>query len=106
LIVLGRDMFDLMDLKTRNPNNISIIENWADVENIIPKSFDNNPIILNHNLKDKIVFLFAGNMGRLQGLEFIIDLLSEVRNPKIHFLFVGNGAVLPILEKKKQELGL
>jgi hypothetical protein len=106
LIVLGRDMFDIMASKTNYPEKITIIENWADITNVTPEDFSKNRIIIEEGLKDKIVFLFAGNIGRLQGLEFIFELLQGVKNPNIHFLFVGSGAMLPILKKKKRELGL
>jgi glycosyltransferase involved in cell wall biosynthesis len=106
LFVLGRDMFDIMASKTNYPGKITVIENWADITNVTPEDFSNNLIIIEEGLKDKIVFLFAGNIGRLQGLEFIFELLKEIKNSKIHFLFVGNGAMLPVLEKKKRELNL
>jgi hypothetical protein len=106
LFVLGRDMAQIMKEKTNSITEIIIIENWADLDNIYPTSFINNPIIKEHNLQEKVVFLFAGNLGRLQGLNFLFDIISLINNDLIHFLFVGNGAMLSELKEIKNQKGL
>ncbi len=106
LIVLGRDMADIMSGKTKNKTEISIIENWADLENIQVSTFEENDLIEELGLRDKIVFLFAGNLGRLQGLSYLMELIKEVDNNLLHFVFVGNGALLEKLNDfaKTEEL--
>ena len=103
LFVLGRDMAQIMSKKTSIKTKITIIENWADLDNICPTSFIDNPIIKEHNLQEKIVFLFAGNLGRLQGLNFLFDIISLINNDLIHFLFVGNGAMFSELKEIKNQ---
>lgn len=101
VIVLGRDMQELVTQKVGHENKsiISIIENWADVDSINP--LDKNKCSYVYDgiqIDDKIVFQFAGNMGRLQGLEQLIDLATNCTNPLIHFIFVGEGALKNKLE--------
>lgn len=41
---------------------------------------------------DKIVFLYGGNLGRPQGIKFLIDCIREnEKNNLSHFLIVGSG---------------
>lgn len=95
LIVLGRDMQIMIENKTqrfKNNPKIEIIENWGDTENIRPlykdEVFENNS-----SLKDKVVFQYAGNIGRVQGLLELLEIIKKVANDKLAFYFVGEGAV-------------
>ncbi|MGY0408580.1 MAG: glycosyltransferase family 4 protein, partial [Polaribacter sp.] len=84
LIVLGRDMKKYFIQEKGISEGITIIENWADTENISA-----HPIL--DNLKKK--FLFAGNMGRLQGLEILLEALKKTKNEPYTFTFIGSGAL-------------
>jgi glycosyltransferase involved in cell wall biosynthesis len=83
LIVLGRDMQELYKEKVGKNKNIIVIENWADTQ----------AISLHENTNKKINFLFAGNLGRLQGLESLMISLLETKNLKYEFTFIGSGAL-------------
>ncbi|HEX8376324.1 MAG TPA: glycosyltransferase family 4 protein [Pedobacter sp.] len=105
LIVLGRDMKDVMEKKAPN-TSISVIENWADIERVQPGEFLENPLIKQFQLEQKIVFTFAGNIGRVQGLEFLFNVIKQVSNKEIHFLFIGSGALLESLKKDIEASGI
>lgn len=48
---------------------------------------------------DKKVFVYGGNLGRPQGIPFIIDCLrSQLTNSEVFFLIVGNGTEFHKLE--------
>lgn len=48
--------------------------------------------------KDKILVVYGGNLGRAQGVEFLIDNLNRnVTNNNIHFVIVGAGLEYPKL---------
>lgn len=87
LIVLGRDMKSVMENKIANAKSkpeISIIENWADAN----PQYDPNK----QNTKD-INILYAGNIGRCQGLEDFVALFASVKNSAIRFRIRGSGAI-------------
>ena len=45
-------------------------------------------------LQDKFVIIYAGIHGLAQGLEFVIEAATKLKNdPDVHFLFVGEGPV-------------
>jgi len=98
LIVLGSDMLEIMRNKTRSDISIEIIENWADVEHIYPLDITENPLVQKYQLQGKIIFNFSGNIGRVQGLEFLFRIITKVNNPLIHFLFIGDGAMRSYLQ--------
>lgn len=91
IIVLGRDMKDVFEKK--NLSEIHIVENWAENKIIFPKPKNENEILHEKNLQDKLVFLFAGNIGRVQGIKFLIKGIKKIDNDNIHFLFAGGGAM-------------
>lgn len=102
LIVLGRDMQVVIENKIqryKHHSKIEIIENWADIENIIPSTKEDNVLLKELGLSNKIVFQYAGNLGRVQGLQNLISIISEVKNPLIYFLFIGEGAIKNNLQK-------
>jgi glycosyltransferase involved in cell wall biosynthesis len=57
-------------------------------------------------LRDKIVFQYAGNIGRCQGLEELIDVIALCSNPSLHFVFIGEGALKNTLINKTETLNL
>jgi glycosyltransferase involved in cell wall biosynthesis len=94
LIVLGRDMRTVMLQKTNaSPDKVTIIPNWADLEHVSALPFATNEVVLQHKLEHKIVIQYAGNHGRLQHLPEFLELVAQVRNDLLHFVFIGNGAM-------------
>jgi glycosyltransferase involved in cell wall biosynthesis len=51
--------------------------------------------------KRKLSLIFAGNLGRFQGLDSIVDAISRVRG--VELVFVGEGAAKKDLVKRIQE---
>lgn len=82
LIVLGRDMKNVMTKKIADYSHkpkCTIIENWADVEGIKPKRLQG----------EKIILQYAGNIGRVQGLDNVIAMLTD--DVELHLY--GTGAM-------------
>lgn len=97
IIVIGNDMKDVIVSKGVEENKVSIIQNWANIENIKPS---NNT----SKTSSKIRIQFAGNMGRVQGLCEFFDILSQVNNSDIEFIFTGSGAVKNELQEKSKNI--
>lgn len=93
IIVVGRDMRDLLARKTRGLDiPISTIPNWAELETVAPVERSENRLLDNLGLQDKFVFLYAGNMGHPNDLESIVECAARlVERDDIHFLFLGTG---------------
>lgn len=61
-----------------------------------------------HLLKDHFNIVIAGNMGKMQGLEVVLDAARILGSsePKIQFVLVGSGVDRPYLEEQAAALGL
>lgn len=93
LIVIGRDMEDILSEKTNNDKSkIEIIENWCDHNSIIPIDKNETSIIKEYKLENKIVFSFVGNFGLVQGIDNLLEAASLVTNKDFILLFIGGGA--------------
>ena len=89
LIALGRDMKEVLEKKVLNSSEnipkITIIENWADINGIKPQPMP----------QGKIVLEYAGNIGRVQGLDKVIEQLPE----SVDFHIYGTGSMEETLKK-------
>lgn len=91
LIALGRDMRDVLSQKVSKFQGesggpkIIIIENWADVDGIKPQPMPKGTIVLE----------YAGNIGRVQGLDKVIEQLPE--DVELHLY--GTGSMEDMLKK-------
>ena len=107
LIVLGKDMKEVVKKKIKNHNKtrIEIIENWADTQNITPSVI--KPLLLEERCsKDIITIQYAGNIGRAQGIENFLELFYQSSNKKLHFDLWGNGALKDKLSQRVNFLQL
>lgn len=63
---------------------MTIIENWADLDIVSPMESAMHP--------DKFVLEYAGNIGRVQGLQTIMEDIRAAGNEKLEFHLWGTGA--------------
>ena len=90
IIVCGRDMRLLFQKKLKEYNGIIMfIPNWADGKLINPNK--KNKRVLSEN---KLVFQYAGNIGRAQGIPNLIDAIKNINSSQFEFHFYGKGAHL------------
>ena len=108
IVVVGRDMKSLVEGRLGGrPTPVIFIPNFADVELVRPTSRKTNPILESIGATDRFVVQCVGNMGRLQGLETILEAAELLRHRgSIHFLFVGWGARRDWLEGRIEALDL
>lgn len=108
IIAVGRDMKRLIDeqMNVRRPDEsvTCVIQNWAALEEVEPQPRSENQLLDELNLKDKFVFLYAGNMGHAQDLESIVECARRLKaDERFHFLFIGAGAKRNWLENEVAE---
>lgn len=99
LIACGSDMSQHFINKGLEPNKIFVIPNWIDQELLDVKVDTDRNVYFNLDLKDKVVLEFAGNVGRVQGLERFLKIFHKAMNPNIILLIIGDGANKNELEK-------
>lgn len=100
-------MVDRAIAKGIPPERVLLFPNWVDVEAIQPLHQPARENLFRRELaervsgiEDKIILLYSGNMGAKQGLEVLPPLAESFRDdPRIHFLFCGDGAFRTQLEE-------
>ncbi|WP_240484808.1 glycosyltransferase family 4 protein [Aequorivita vladivostokensis] len=75
-----------------NPNTIKpkFIE-YSEEERVKIKNKYNIPI-------DKRIFVYGGNLGIPQGIDFLIETISDLKEPLAHILVVGSGTQFKKIE--------
>lgn len=93
IIVLGRDMADVVRVKLRGADRrITIIPNWGDVDEIGPIARDANPFLAFNAIEAPCIIQFSGNIGRTHDVETIIAAARKLAHrTDILFLFAGYG---------------
>jgi colanic acid biosynthesis glycosyl transferase WcaI len=82
------------------------IPNWVDVNFIRPLPQKSNPFRAAHNLNDKFVVLYSGNIALTQGLETVIKAASQLRHiSDIAFVIVGEAKGLQRLQQQCLDWG-
>ena len=87
LIALGRDMKKVLEEKVarfEHQPKVTIIENWADLDIVSPMELSFHP--------DRFVLEYAGNIGRVQGLHSLIEIIKSTNNEDLEFHLWGTGA--------------
>lgn len=94
-IVVVTDSFKkyLINQHNVDKNKIGIYKNGINIEMIKKqKSINVNNIKQKLDLKNKIIISYIGTHGLAHALQFILNSIQKINNPKIHFLFIGDGA--------------
>lgn len=79
---------------------IEQIPNWVDVNFIRPLPKENNEFRVTHQLSDKFVVLYSGNIALTQGLETVISAAVRLLHiPEIAIVIVGEQKALERLRR-------
>ena len=87
LIAIGRDMKQVLEKKCYRFDNhpkVTVIENWADIDIVSPMQLESN--------LDRFVLEYAGNIGRVQGLQGMLEGIQKSGNDRMEFHLWGTGA--------------
>lgn len=90
-----------------NEENIQIVPIWTDNEFLKPIEKSQNKFLLSHNIADKFVIMYSGNMGKAHPVEILIELAVKFRNDNdIFFLLIGGGEKYQKMESLIQKNNL
>lgn len=99
---IGRDMsVHLTRVRSTGAcERIKVIPLWADCAEIQPAPRNSNKLLLELGLIDKLVVLYAGNMGHPHDIETLAAAIERLEfDNGIHFLFIGSGPKRKLLEQ-------
>lgn len=93
LIAIGQDMQELLGRKTRGRTQVEVVPNWVDVQEISTSLSTVGTPLMPRPRGDSVVFQYFGNLGRVQGVDLLLDAIAMVKHPRAEFLFIGGGAL-------------
>jgi glycosyltransferase involved in cell wall biosynthesis len=102
IFCIGRDMSEHLARArgTGTGDGIKVIPLWADCEEIQPTLRSSNRLLLELGLMDKLVILYAGNMGHPHDIETLVAAIKRLDSDEgIHFLFIGSGPKRKLLDQ-------
>lgn len=93
-----------LDIK---PTDVEIFPNCIEVKDVALSLEERSFVRNNYNIpEDKIVFVYGGNLGKPQGIPFIIECLrAEANNRDVFFLIIGDGTEFEVLEEYSKDSG-
>ena len=108
VVTLSPGMHDALVAMDVPENKLSMIPNCSDCDLFQPGPADAD-LIAQHGTEVRFVLIYAGAMGRANGLESVVDtaaILLERGETRPLFLLVGDGMERPTLETRIASLGL
>ena len=103
LFTIGERMADLLSVYVAR-EKIIIQPIWSIFQNNSKKSKKNNPFIGAHNLQDKFIVQYSGNIGLTHKVELMVKLAERMQgHGDILFQIIGRGPRVPLLKKMVTE---
>jgi len=103
VVALGKGIKDtLIRNKKASPEKVHVMPLWGKPEFDALQQDVNGLKTLGVN-GDELIFLYAGNMGTLHNLDFILDAAKLTDRLPVRFLFLGDGVKRPSLIKRVSE---
>ncbi len=86
-------------------NKIDVIYNWADEQSL---AIVGGPLPACFPGSDRFKIVFAGNMGKAQHLDTVVDaaVLLQDAGSKVSFVLIGGGVDVQLLRERVQRLAL
>lgn len=84
-----------------NANTVEVCPNVTVIEDMSVDDLQKREIRLKYEIPlDSKVFVYGGNLGKPQGIPFLIECLESIKDiPDVYFLIIGNGTEYNKLEK-------
>ncbi|MDB0069459.1 glycosyltransferase family 4 protein [Flavobacteriaceae bacterium] len=93
-IIVVTDSFKkyLIEKHQINQDKVGVFKNGV-ITNNLKKPKPNDVMTLKESLglENKIIISYLGTHGLAHGLKFILESISKISNPDLHFLFIGDG---------------
>ena len=108
VVTVGRCMQErLVQDRGLAPDRVSVVPNWPPSV-VEPVPHDENPFRAEHDLADRFVVMYSGNMGLAHPFDAVLDAAARLQDerPEVLFLFVGEGPRKDELQRQVARRGL
>ncbi|MBM6499836.1 glycosyltransferase family 4 protein [Flavobacterium macrobrachii] len=106
LFTIGNKMADLLEVYVSRKKLI-IQPIWSIFQANERVVKEENPFIKEHNLQNKFIIQYSGNIGLTHKVEVVVEIAELLKdNPNIVFQIIGRGPRVPALQKMVEEKNL
>lgn len=99
IVVQSKGIKEILISYGIDENKISVINNWCNENALFGKYYDDDL----HKIfnKNRLTIVFAGNIGKAQGLDVLIDVAGKIQsnNMKAQIILIGDGVETLRLKK-------
>lgn len=107
VIVLGPHMAERMKRYSVDPGRLHIVPVWANGAQIRPIRPEENRFIEKHNLQNKFIILYSGNIGIGETFDAVVKAAERLAaDDGVVFVFISNGRYFDQLRARVLEKGL
>lgn len=100
--VIAPSMRDVLVGRGVPSEKIHFTPNWVQDDHLSPETTADDKLRASLGLSPGRLFMYAGNMGELQGLDRLIDAFAAV--PEARFVLIGGGVARAALEERARSL--
>lgn len=80
---------------------IDVVTNGVDLSRFVFRRDERDAVRAAHGWQSKTVFMYLGTHGLAHGLDYVLEAADRLRgDPRLRFVFVGDGAEKPALERR------
>lgn len=109
IVVQSNGIKDILASKGLDKKNITVVYNWCN-EKLAPQTCHSEAEFNIDNIykKNKLNIIFAGNIGKAQGLDVLIEVANsiQIQNIQAHIVLIGNGVEVSRLKNMVYSLGI
>ncbi len=97
IVVISNGFKEMLVRRGIKPGKISVVYNWCVEEEVflnaneIDSLPDEDKVIFEKNSDKELIFVFAGNMGKAQGLSSLVDAFKRLKSYAIKLVIIGDG---------------
>jgi glycosyltransferase involved in cell wall biosynthesis len=99
IITLTPGMKNLL-MKYSGAKAVEVLPIWTDNKFLRPIKKESNKFVHQHNLAEKFVVMYSGNLGYTHDVEVLVDLAAKIKDKDIQIIIIGEGDKREILQKK------
>lgn len=105
IFTLGKHLAEA--IKKYTTKEVVVIPNWTNTDFIKPILRGENSFAIKHQLTDKLVVMYSGNLGLTHDIESIVNTAEILRdNMEIHFVIIGDGVKKTKIDQMVREKNL
>lgn len=109
VVALSPGMKDGVVAQGAAPERVSVIPNFCDLSRFDPSKASKERFIEAHPaLRGRRLAIYAGQIGKINGLEYVLDMARETSQlmPDLAFVLIGSGSEYARLERQARQSGL